>query len=362
MTRRPDTRIRLLCGLAVCTLVAPTTVRAQVQVRVTTADGTPVPAVRVDVYGTAERIRTLTTNADGTVELGPDRWDDVRRISLSHLGFEPVLIQRDELSPLTAVRLAPEALPIEGFDVRVVGRTCPLAGSDEARALWAEVAARYSTDTGRRPLYAEFGFDAGPQMSDRLMSALDPPGRTSGSRHTAPGRTTASSGGPLEQMIEQRGYSWPGPRREWSARHLRRWYPSLEMWDAYHFATHTFGERHDFEVLSERGDAVRLAFCPRDGATGTTLSGVLELVRGDRFLQARWKFHADGVDEDAGGVVTFVTHREGTRRLPHLLAGQGVFFRHGGHDPPYPELPRAYYREVFANVEWRVLPPGAARR
>ena len=350
----------LLCGAALLALAGPGA--AQVQLRVTAPDGTPVPSVRVEVSGTAERSRTVTTAAAAIVDLGTERWADVRRISLSHLGFETLLVQRDDLAPLTVLRLEPAALPIEGLTVGVEGSVCALDGSEEARALWAAVASRYSRDTGRRPLAAAYRFAEGPAMSDVMLQPFDPSGRRSGTRRTAPGRTSMSSGGPLERMI---GYSWPGPRFEinFGARHLARWYPSLEMWDAYHFSTETFGARHDFRVLSERGGVVRLAFCPRDDVPGTTLSGEIHLVPDRRFVEARWRFHVkDGRDEEAGGMVTFETYREGRVRPPHLLAERGIFYRHSGREPPYPDLPRAYYREVFAEVEWRVLPPNAGSR
>jgi len=128
-------------------------VRAQRSIEVVDSFGRPVPAVRIDVFGRGELIAVHSTSEEGWAELASDRWSDVRRISLSHLGFRTRIVQAEELPSDGVIRLEPEALSIEGLSV--TGRElCPIDATDEARQLWSEMASLYSSETESRALSA----------------------------------------------------------------------------------------------------------------------------------------------------------------------------------------------------------------
>src|SRR5262245_59041378 len=78
---------------------------AQVSIRVVDANGRPVPAVRVDVYGRGEILSEAATSALGVAELSAERWSEARRISLSHLGYQTVVVQIDDLPSDGLIRL-----------------------------------------------------------------------------------------------------------------------------------------------------------------------------------------------------------------------------------------------------------------
>lgn len=351
MTRRVAA---LVAGLfAVLTGMA----EGQVSLTIVDGSGAPVPAVSVHVLGTAEVIQELYTGTDGTVLIDTPRWPDVRRLSLSHLGFRTRILQADALPIDGTILIEPQPVGIEGFEVEARGELCPIAPDDGARALWSEVASRYADDTGRRRLAGTSLRGAGPVRepylyrvdSDRLEPSED---------RIAPGvyRPGVRRGESLEQRVEEDGYAWKPPRITYGVRTLAWEYPRLESWHAYHFATEAFGRLHDFTVVGERYGRTILAFCPAGGADG--LRGLLEVVPGHRLVHAEWLIGSDEPHEGAGGEVVFQTYHESQGRKPHLLAWRGIFFRHSGRTPPYPELGRDYFREVRDEMEWRVLPPG----
>ena len=285
--RRSPLPTRRGCAGGVITVAAsllvPGTASAQIELQIVDGSGLAVPAARVEVYGRAELLHVLSTDADGVATVPADRWDDARRLSITHLGFEALIVQSEGLRTGMRLQLTPEALTLEGLQVQVQGELCPLQESEAARALWQEVAARYSTDTGRRRLTASYLYGAGSVSETSLRYVSESGlGRSSGSRVP---RTTATQVGLLESVVERHGYSWEPPQRRWGRRDLNRSYPSLEMWHAYHFATPTFGTRHSFSVLRDRSGSTVLAFCPKPDAHGTALMGTLELIPGERFVQ-----------------------------------------------------------------------------
>jgi hypothetical protein len=51
-----------------------------------------VSAVRIDVLGRAELLGTAFTTADGVAELSFERWSEARRLTLTHLGFQTLIV------------------------------------------------------------------------------------------------------------------------------------------------------------------------------------------------------------------------------------------------------------------------------
>ena len=347
--------VRSLAAVLLAGLASPAA--AQVSLQVVDSQGQPVPAVRVDVYGLGELIETVSTSEDGLVELSTEQWPDVRRVSLSHLAYQTMVIQIDDIPPDGVIRLEPEATEIEGFTVEA-WELCPIDEDDKARELWEQVAARYSRDTGSRAWLAYFSRNTGavreedvhrlPDGGYRGVVSAGGAGVIHGDDHTPRS---------LDDRIAAEGYAWPplviagttGSREHaWG-------YPQLDWRHAYHFASPVFGDLHNFGLTSEStDDETTLVFCGKGAEGRATIKGVLTFIPNERFVSAEWKFETPEPDEGAGGSVTFARPgREG-----HLLAARGIFYRHSGVESPYPDLPRTYTRFVTRDLRWHLLPTG----
>lgn len=345
---------------ALLTLANPAT--AQVSLTVVDAGGLPVPAVSIHVLGTAEVIQELFTGVDGVVVIDTPRWPDVRRLSISHLGFRTRIFQADALPIDGVIFLERDPVGIEGLEVEARGELCPIDPDPRGREIWAAVAARYASDTGRRRFAGTSKQGSGSVREQHLYRVDSGRLRATEDRVATPVyRAVDRRERFLESFVEEDGYIWSPPRITYGSRTLAWEYPRFETTHAYHFATEVFGRLHDFAVASERYGRTTLAFCPRAGAPDHGLRGLIEVVPGNRFVHAEWLFSTGDPEEGAGGEVVFQAFHESRNRRPHLLAWRGLFFRHSGKTPPYPELGRDYYREVRDEMEWRVLPGTLSR-
>jgi hypothetical protein len=163
----------------------------------------------------------------------------------------------------------------------------------------------------------------------------------------------------LDERIERAGYAWPPFTIDGPTLHTNGWgYPAFHMRAAHHFASPVFGALHDFAAFDVSDERATLVFCGNGRANGPSIHGTITLIPGRAFVDAEWRFQTPAPDEGAGGSVTFATFVDGAGSPPHLVSSGGLFYRHNGIEPPYPDLPRTYEREISANVRWYLLPPG----
>lgn len=325
---------------------------AQVSLRVLSPAGEPIPAVSVSVLGVGVLLEERVTDERGVVELATEDWSEVRRLSLSHLGFQTLILQADQIPSDGVVLLEPEAIGIEGLEV-LGSALCPNLPDPAARALWQAVASRYATDTGVRAMSARFRRIGGRDVD--LYGAADTDGAgillgRSAGLFDSEGRRVAS----VEDQIERAGYAWSpfligGVGGVWE-------YPGLDFLDAYHFATPRFGAEHDFSVLRQSEAEAQIGFCPAGGNDRPTLRGVLTLRPGEAFLEVDFRFVTGEPDMGAGGRVVFLDHYQGSEARPHLMAARGLFYRHDGVEQPFPDLPRSYRRRVAVALGWFLHP------
>ena len=344
---------RLLGVIALfAALVHPVT--AQVSIQVLDSYGRPIEAVRIDAFGRGELISVASTAAGGVAELSAERWPDVRRISLSHLGFQTLIVQADEIPADGVIRLEAHPVELEGLTVEAP-ELCPINDHREARALWSEVASRYSTETGSRAWSAYFSRYRGRVRENDLHRASDSnpvdyvsaggPGVIHGGDHTPRS---------LDDRISTEGYAWPllvvggtvGGRGG----------PALDWIHAYHFASPVFGALHNFAVASESDQQTTLVFCGNGQGSGATINGIVSLVPEEALLAAEWRFENSDHDEGAGGSVSFTSYIEASGMKPHLVASRGLFYRHLGTERPYPDLPHTYMRVLTAKLRWYLHP------
>lgn len=346
-------------GLGALTLLAAVTpVGAQVDIQVVDPTGHPIPSVQVDVFGMGELIGSYSTDGEGRTTLDAERWEDIRRISLHHLGYGTLILQALEIPANGVVQLRPEATRIEGFVVEG-GELCPAPDEPRARRLWSEVADRYASDTGARAWSAYMSRYSGSVRATDLGQPPDDPTID----YVAAGHPGVIHGGdrasrPLAERVTMEGYAWPPLLISGTTNaRLRVWaYPVLEREHAYHFASPTFGKLHDFSVANEAEDEVSLAFCANGRGAGATINGVITLVPGASFTSAQWRFSRVDPDEGAGGFVRFADHTEAMGGRPHLVSDGGYFFGDRFDDPPFPDLARIYARDGVASVRWFLHP------
>lgn len=333
----------------------PPALSAQVSLQVVNSVGTPLPSVRVEVYGRGELLSVASTGADGIVTLDAEQWVQVRRLSLSFIGFQTLIVHADELPVGGIVQLEPLGTEIPGLTVSVPD-LCPNGDDPEARRIWAEVAARYATDTGSRAMSARYQTAGAPTTQTSLRDLPDLEwqgyafGASAGARHSVrqPDLT-------VDEQIAREGYAWPaisigsisdpGPWR----------YPDFTRMAAHHFASTVFGELHDFEVVGEGNGETTLSFCPNGTGRGASISGMVVLIPGDALVSAQWLFHTEEPNEERAGMVEFFGYDEGPFQKPHLLAERGMTWRPVGKGPDYGvELPTTYARRVVRYSGWSV--------
>ena len=322
---------------------------AQVSVRVMDSDGRPVQAVRVDVYGRGEIISVAATSAQGVAELSSERWPEARRLSLSHLGYQTLIVQVADIPADGVITIEPEAIPLEAVAVEV-GQLCPIVDQPEARRLWSQVASLYATDTGSRASLAYLSLSRGSVPEDELYRTAE--------IETVSG-VMSNLRTDLDAGVGREGYAWPPFWIDGPTIRANGWaYAELDKRGAHHFASRAFGALHDFAVASASDTLTTLVFCGNGTGTGATINGSISLVPGRAFLGADWRFETDEPDEGAGGSVTFASFLGRTDTTPHLVTSRGLFYRHSGTEPPFPDLPRTYARELTTNVRWYLLPSG----
>lgn len=335
-------------------LVWPAALAAQVDVRVVGNDG-PISAVRVDVWGTAELLATLTTDADGRVRVDSLQFRDSRRLSFSHLMYRTRILPSSLLEDGTVIELEARALEVEGITVLVDARSCPQPDDPEARRRWRVASSGYSSVTGYQESFARtlsaVGMVRSTELFDVPVERLQPASswRTAATWPTEPGTYPL-----LEARVETDGYVWERGLTTGS-RHLNWAYPTFEGRHAYHFATETFGGLHSFFLVAEDQGVSTIGFCPGPALTGLpSIRGTIVLSEVEGLLSAEWRFQSPKPDEEAGGEVLFATYVGSVGGDAHLMAARGLFYRHNGKDPPYPDLPRDYFRVIHVYTEWRV--------
>jgi len=225
----------------------------------------------------------------------------------------------------------------------------------DARALWEAVASRYSPATGERALSARMSRTGGPVRSDALHQWVAPDAPTmvfgrGGDGLGANGRWARGGA-----RVASEGYAWEPVLVGGigSSRFLNWAYLDLHHDESAHLVTEIFGARHAFSVSGERGGETTLVFCPLDG-TEPNIRGTLVVAPDTSLLRADWRFGTPHEDEGAGGWAEFTSLYAPMDGLPHLVPARGAYFRHGGTDPQYPDLPRTYLREVVVYHDWFV--------
>jgi hypothetical protein len=345
-----------LLGVALVAVGMAGQVGAQVSIRVVDSSGRAVPAVRVDVIGRAEVISVASTSGVGVAELSPERWSEARRLSLSHLGYQTLIVQVEDIPSDGVIAIEPEAIPLDGVSV-AVGQLCPITDDARARQLWSQVAALYATDTASRAWFAYMTLSTGTVPGDQLLRTSD-----------AEARELVATGQPLDvfrsdftrrgldEQIASEGYAWPPVVIGGTTDGVGWRYPELHRTAAHHFASRAFGELHDFAVVGESEGSATLAFCGR--SSGPRINGTISLSPGRAFLGAEWRFETGDPNQGAGGSATFQSFVDGGGAR-HLVTSRGLFYRHSGVEQPYPDLPRSYARDVTTDVRWYLLPSGA---
>jgi hypothetical protein len=351
--RRMARETRMITGISLAlSLVWSADLSAQVAGQVRTDDGSALPGAEVVFWGGGQVLAEDVTDPAGRFEVALEP-AEVRRISVHYVGFGTEIVAGEQLSgdPLD-IRLS--ALPISLPEVAVLltRDICNEPEDPAARALWESARQSYQKDTGvRGGLAWGRGLETdvrGDRLGDYGDSRLVGWGRGWGMWPSGEGRIRPS----LEESVVEFGYAWrPGLSTSGTERRHLNWsYPEFEQRHAYHFVTDTFGARHTFHLLEEGSSEI--AFCPIERSQAW-LQGRLSLGADGSFVSLRWAVRTSDPQEGAGGEVLFMDAHDvaGGR---HLVSGRGVFWRHDGRKPLYPDVPRDYYQLILVNSGWKI--------
>lgn len=345
-------------------LVIPSSILAQVEGRVLTSDGSPLPAATVEVWGRGLVFQVAHTDLEGRFTL-PDLSDRrVTRYVFRYLGFRTEIVQHEDFHAGIEVRLGPEPVELEELRATVVRDRCPRADEAEARDLWTAAAARYNRETSRRGRGAYYRAEM-RDVSERVLFEVNEADaeRAPGIWESWPGLERWEQGRrlTLEDVVDRYGYAWErrieGRREVFIGRdrHLSWIYAALDGKSANHFVTPTFAAMHSFSLGSEGDEGTRVHFCPRrTGRDRPTLRGSLLIGTGLEMIEAEWTFATRDPREDAGGWVRFGTAPDLAGGLPHLVASRSLFYRHEGFEKPFENAPRWYFRDLREWSGWVV--------
>lgn len=328
---------------------------AQRSVRVVDGLGAPVSSVRIDVMGRGEVLEVVVTDGNGTALLSTERWSEVRRISLSHVGYETRVVSVEDVRDGADIPIEPTALPIDGLVVDSEA-LCPIEEDGQARALWRAMASRYSDETGTRALSARMTRSGSAVPGDELHRWAAPGGAHMIFGRAGGGHSEDGLGVRPGQRVETAGYAWE-PQSiggTWSPRFLNWAYLDLHMDEAAHLTTAAFGELHLFDLAGVSEGEATLVFCPNGQGPETTLRGTMLVSADTTLLRADWRFGTPDHDEGAGGWAEFDSWVSPYDAATHLVPTRGVYFRHDGMEPQYPHLPRTYLRESVTYEAWFV--------
>lgn len=334
---------------------------AQVRGTVTDRSSVGVSGVWVEAWGSDARLGATLTNESGAFSLESVDPGEIVRISFSHVGYETVVMDLDRAAGSLRVVLDRRTISLPELTVVVAEQRCPTADDPTARGIWRSASRRYSDDTGDRGQAAwilsttgdVMEYDIGRYSADELGGGV----------HQWVGAPLRSRS--LQSIISREGYAWKREGSTTGRRALNWVYPQLEGRHAYHFADELFGALHDFAFLSAGEDVHIIAFCPREQDT-PSISGVLRISSDTTLLEARWRFHTPEPVEDAGAEVVFASLPDSNSDHPHLMAARGMFWRHDGREPPFPNSPRSYFQIIQVRTNWAVgpdaeIPPAPVR-
>ena len=345
-----------LTGALAAVLCSTVSVSAQATILVLDSEGNPIPAVRVDLFGTAELLGTFSTTVQGLAELTSERWPEARRLTLNHLAFQTLVVQLADLPSDGTLRMEARAIEMEGFTIAGAD-LCPVVDDPAARRIWTSTASRYASRTGSRAWSAYLSRGGGRVLERNLHRTDD----LDFVDYVAAGQPFVIHGGDhtprsLEERVAYEGYAWePLVVAGTTRRRESGWgYPDFDREHAYHFASAAFGTLHDFAISSESATQTTLTFCGR-AKEAPTIHGAIQLVPGEAFLSAEWRFHTPEPNEAAGGWVEFRSYIEPSEPNPHLVASRGLFYRRLEARGPYEDL-RTYLREVTGGVGWYLHP------
>jgi hypothetical protein len=255
----------------------------------------------------------------------------------------------------TSADIAPTPLP--GLVARGESGQCSRHDEPSARALWARMSRRYSSEFDSASLWTTLHASSGYVDANSLFrfdtaSSNRRDGTTSGwntsevlrdSLQRALAYVRAAQVGPggrgmagrlrasLDRYIGRHGYASPTPQvyadltqisAAWS-------YPPLDGELASHFVSELFGLLSVFQI--ETGDGpLTIVFCtaPRFRSR-PYISGRLVLATDTSLAGVQWRFHTSAPREDAGGEDHFYPLQDGVQR-PLLVREGDVYRRHEG--------------------------------
>ena len=285
--------------------------------RVLDESGNPVIGVRVELVVQERILGSATTGADGRFHvrfsadvlaaLGSPTSAQVRAQRLGYHPAEETVDMPEAGEVLLVLQPAPLPLP----PMQVDGGPTKCEGDDPdglARLLWAAAASRHvgGVDTLGIASYMSALTDTiGGEVYVRTRML------ESGGSEEGVGRPEAGQRGsaPILRLgwarrIDRQGYAFPVRRTDREGSYASWSYAPLESDFAPHLGADQFGDRHYFQMVSEREDGWLIRFCARD-RNRPHIDGRMELTADTLVRRVEWDFRTDPPLENAGGWALF---------------------------------------------------------
>lgn len=306
---------------ALLLLDGATEARAQLTGTVVDSEGAALAGASVEAWGQSGRLATRISGSEGHFWFNADIDAQTTRVIVDLIGYRTTATRSALATRPLVIRLEVQPVPLPELIVAATRARCPASDQDEARDLWKRAASRYADNTQDFAGNAVVLEAQGPISEDLIGSHeavdLEQVGRVWRGASWPPepiGRTN------IDKRVERDGYV----RKS----HDNRWvYPNLAGLDASHFASSTFGDLHNFIIVSADSEVAVVQFCPVSDPEGT-ISGTLHLSPEGQLLEARWTFASADPTQEAGGEVFFSEFVETSSDELHLVSARGAFWRH----------------------------------
>lgn len=315
---------------------------AQVLGTVENREGTPIPAVLVQLRADGKVLASTRSDSHGTFRFESRRAADAEEVVAERMGYHRHQRPLESGTERLTLVLERAPIPIQGVEVNAARRVCEEGSGDDraGRLLWELIRDRYAQglDTLGVASYTRRGETLSEEPTPQAPVLEELERRQRGSAPLLRAR--------WEHRVGEEGYGYPVRRISSTVGPYESWvYPPLEAGFAPHFVSETFGELHHIRLVGSARGGWRVAFCPvrEDRAV---IEGTLTISADTTLAEAEWVFQTPEPTEAAGGWAIFDPPQEGDRPWP--LPREGLFWR---------EVPEGHHHHEYTFFEdWRIAP------
>lgn len=296
-------------------------VGAQVIGTVYDSAGAPLEGASVEAWGEAGRLANRISGVDGRFVFSPFVGQATTRVIVALIGYRTTVARTESPHAPLGITLEIQPVTLPELIVAATQAACPAPDGDRARELWERAASRYADGTLQLAGTAVV-LEATGEVTEAAVGQIDEAQMQQVGRvwRGADWPPVALGRNNIDEISKRDGYVRKSRDGQWV-------YPNLAGVDASHFASSSFGDLHNFVVVTETEERAVLQFCPTSDFEGT-ISGTIHVTNSGQLLEARWIFDSADLTQEAGGEVFFGEFVDAESDAIHLVSGRGAFWRH----------------------------------